>query len=373
MNRPMNRPRRHDLDNLRVFTVLLVVVYHVLYLFNSAGVISNLAVKGIPWMDIPLYFIYPWFMCLLFLVAGISASYSLERRSPGEFLRERTRRLLLPSIAGIFLLGWVPGLVTDQTVQLFAGQAVPLPVRWLVHCLMGIGPLWFLHELFLASLLLVLVRAADRNGRILGLLAKAGLPAILLLFFAVWGSSFLLNTPLITVYRNGIYLLMFFLGAFLFSQDRVQELLCRRWLPLGAAALLLGTAYTACFYGQNYASDACLTHPFTNLYLWIMILALLGGARRWLNFTTPFLEFLRSRSFGVYLLHYPVMVAAAYLLTAGAHLPMPLVYGLVLLITCAVTTLLNELVRRVPVLRLLLLGMGKPDREGRPGKRPGGQ
>ena len=40
--------RRHYLDNARWLLVLTVLVYHVFYLFNSVGVIRNIAPPGIP-------------------------------------------------------------------------------------------------------------------------------------------------------------------------------------------------------------------------------------------------------------------------------------------------------------------------------------
>ena len=44
--------RKPFLDNLRYGIVLLVIVYHVCYLFNSVGVVTNVVVPGIPAMDV---------------------------------------------------------------------------------------------------------------------------------------------------------------------------------------------------------------------------------------------------------------------------------------------------------------------------------
>ena len=55
--------------NLRYAVVLLVIVYHGFYLFNSVGVISNVDVQGIPALDVVEYVLYPWFMaCLQYLL-----------------------------------------------------------------------------------------------------------------------------------------------------------------------------------------------------------------------------------------------------------------------------------------------------------------
>ena len=42
--------RRHDLDNIRWAIVLLVVVYHVFYLFNACGVLG-----GVGYFTAPQY------------------------------------------------------------------------------------------------------------------------------------------------------------------------------------------------------------------------------------------------------------------------------------------------------------------------------
>lgn len=71
------------------------------------------------------------------------------------------------------------------------------------------------------SMTLLLIRRIDRRDRLWTLAGKAGLPLIILLVLPVWGSSFVLNPPIVVVFRNGIYWLMFLLGYYVFSHGTV--------------------------------------------------------------------------------------------------------------------------------------------------------
>ena len=73
--------RKYFSDNLRCGIVLSVIFYDVFYMFNSVGVIGNVDIIGIPQLDLVLYILYPWFMAALFLLAGISARYALQKRT----------------------------------------------------------------------------------------------------------------------------------------------------------------------------------------------------------------------------------------------------------------------------------------------------
>ena len=55
--------RKYWLDNIRSVTVLLVVVYHVFYMFNAVGVPGGIGsfFDKQPW-DAYCTFVYPWFM-----------------------------------------------------------------------------------------------------------------------------------------------------------------------------------------------------------------------------------------------------------------------------------------------------------------------
>lgn len=350
-------PMRKDfLDNIRSATVILVVIYHVAYIFNSAGVISSIPMRGVPAVDVICYFLYPWFMCLMFLIAGISARYSLQTRDAKQFAKERVQKLIVPYFGGMFLIGWLNGWVTAHYVDMFGGTAVPGFIKYLVYCL-NIGPLWFLLELFIISIILLLLRKLDKNDKLWTIAEKFSLFWLILLVLPVWGSSYLLNPPVVTIFRNGIYWFMFLLGYYVFSHGKVLEVIKTYSIPFLIIGIALGSADVWYFFGQNYASDACLRHPLTNLYLWMMILAVLGFGQKWLNFRNPFTNYIKSRSFALYVCHYPLLITAAYFLITYSHMPMMVNYAILLILAFVQTILFYEITSRIPVIRYLLFGM----------------
>ncbi len=350
--------RKHYIDNIRWATVVLVIVYHVIYNFNSAGVIRNMNVQGIQQMDILLYFVYPWFMVLLFVVAGMSARYSLQNRTGKAFAKDRVKRLLVPSIAGIFMVGWINGWVTNQYTDMFAGNgdAIPWIIKCLIYCISGIGPLWFAHELFLASMVLLLLRKIDKKDNIWKLAGKANLLVVLLLGIVLWGSSRLFITPIIEVYRNGIYIFAFLLGYYLFSHEEITDLLVKFKIPLLVVAVAAGIGYTIYYYGENYTTRECLQNFFTNAYCYVMVLAIIGCFKAWFNKETKFSRYMTQRNFGFYVLHYPVLMVVAYSVLQMVNLPMICNYFVILVLELLLLPIVYEIVCRIPVIRFLLLG-----------------
>lgn len=350
--------RKPFLDNLRYSIVLMVIVYHVCYLFNSAGVITNVVIPGIPALDVVEYVLYPWFMVTMFLIAGICARYSLKKQTAKEFLKSKVRRQLIPSIAIVFLIGWTSGWVTSQYTDMFGTNSAWIPGfgKYLIWCLSGIGVLWFLHELLLAELVLVLLHRIDRKDRLWQLGGRVNMIVLSLLVFALWGSAQILNTPVIEIYRNGIYIFAFLIGYFVFSHERVQELLAK-WAPvLLTAAGILAVIYTASAWGENYSAMPHLKSFLTNAYGWFATLAVLGAGKRWMDRETKFTRFMAGRSFGFYVLHYPLLALSAYAMDKLLHLPVWSMYLLLPLEMAVLLPPLVDLIRRIPVLRRLILG-----------------
>lgn len=361
-NNGKNAGRKHYIDNIRWTTVVLVIVYHAIYMFNSLGIITNLAEPGIPEMDFWGAIVYPWFMVLLFVVAGMSARYSLEKRGGKVFAKDRTLKLLIPSFAIILLFGWINGWITDLEIDMFKDVPVEVPgiVKFIIYCMSGIGPLWFARELFFASMLLLLIRKIDKKDKLYELGGKANIIVLIALFVAVWISSFLFNTPIIEVYRNGIYFFTFFLGYYVFSHEEVTDRLVKWKIPLLIAAVLAGVGYGFLFYGENYTTKECLRHIVTNLYCWLAVLAIIGCFKAWFNRTNAFATYMTKANFAFYALHYTVMLVYAYLWVRNTDFPLIWHYIVPLAATLITLPVLYEILKRIPVLRFLILGITKP-------------
>lgn len=347
---------KYYLDNIRWATVLLVLIYHVFYLFNNEGIFGGIgAFSDVQYQDALMYFVYPWFMVLLFLIAGISSRYALQRRSHKQFLRERTIKLLLPSTVGLFVFHWITGgfyLKISGTWEL-----IPVWIRYPIMAISGIGPLWFIQLLWLFSVLLVLVRKLDRKDIFWNFCGKANTVVILVSGVLIWGGAQVLNMSVITTYRFGIYFTAYLLGYFMFSHDAVQDKVERVHIPMLAAAIALGIGYVWHYFGQNYTDATCLKSVFTNVYLWVAVLAILGCGKVWGNRTSRFAAYMTKASFGIYIVHYIVALFTCWVLTRCVQLPIPVVY----IVSCAgvlvLSPVLYEIIKRIPVVRYCVLGI----------------
>lgn len=353
--------RRVWMDNLRWATVLLVLVYHVCYLFNGVGILGSL--PGAPSLPAGDWFaaaVYPWFMVLLFLVAGMSSRFALEKRTIQAFLKERAAKLLVPSTLGLLVLHWITGYLN---IKLGGGlEYIPAFLVYPIAALSGTGPLWFAQMLWLFSFVPALVKKLDREDKVWTWLGKCPVwvwvPAGFLL---LWTASQVGNLPVLTMYRFGIYLMAFLLGYFVFSHEEMIEGLSKIAAPLACFALAAGIGYLRSYGGTDYTATACLQSYLTNLFAWLAVLALLGLFARWLDRANALCGYLTRASFGLYVLHYPVFMCIGYLLTTYGAFPAAANYLVLLAVGTALTFALYELLRRVPVVRFLVLGQGKRD------------
>lgn len=348
--------RKHYIDNIRWATVLLVLIYHVLYLFNHVGVLGRVGSPGdVYYQDAILYFVYPWFMVILFVIAGISSRYSLNHRTDKEFLKSKVTKLLVPSTLGLFVYQWIGGYFNVKNGG--ALDAMPSFIKIPVVILSGVGPLWFIQMLFLFSVLLVLIRKLKVSEKLWKLCGKSNIVVILLLAAPIWGSAQILNMPVIVTYRFGIYFLAYLIGYYVLSHDEVQDEIEKWRIPLLITAVILGVCYTIYYFGQNYTDAVCLQGIFTNVYLWIAILAIFGCGKAWCNGTSRFAEYMTKSSFGLYIVHYPIVLVSCYVLIHYFELPAVMLYLLAFILELTLTPAVYELFKRIPVVRYLVLGI----------------
>ena len=362
--------RKHWLDNLRWVTVLLVLFYHVIYYYNNKGVFGGIGGFGpypeFPqYQDVVMYILYPWFMPLLFLLAGISARYALEKRPAREWFKARTRKLLVPATIGLFVFQWMVGYFNTATAAK-AGMldGVPGVARYLMWSVSGTGPLWFIQDLWIFSLLLLLVRRLDARDKLWNACGKLNILWVVLLGVLYWGAEqLIIQNPrpesldgLYNLYKPLFYLVPFLMGYFVFSHDGVQAALRKAWIPLLGCAVAAGTALIVTGFGQDNTSPAYLSSPLNCLYGWLSCLALMGWFQARFDRTSAFATYMTRSSFGLYIVHYLVVGSLGYMMKVYTQLPPAAMYLILTVAVFALSPLIFEVVRRIPVVRWCVFG-----------------
>ena len=373
--------RKHWIDNLRWVTVLLVLFYHVIYFYNNKGVFGGIGGFG-PWpdckqyQDVVMYILYPWFMPLLFLLAGISARYALEKKPAHEWFRSRTVKLLVPATIGLFVFQWMTGYFNTAVAGYVQGQdllgaipdTVPAPVRgvikWFAWSVSGIGPLWFIQLLWLLCIVLLMVRAIDKKDKFWSWCGKANIVVIILLGVLFWaGEQTLITNPrpetpdgLLNLYKPLFYLIPFLMGYFVFSHDEMQEKVKKAWIPLIVAAVAAGTVLIITTFGQDNTTPQYLGSPLNCIYGWLACLALMGWFAARFDGTSPFATYLTRSSYGLYIVHYLVIASLGYMMKQYTQLPPVAMYVILAAAVFVLSPLIYEILRRIPFIRWCVFG-----------------
>ena len=351
--------RRHYLDNIRWTTIIFVVIFHVVYMFNgeaTAGVVGPF--KTPQYQDALQYILYPWMMVLLFIVSGMCARYYFENHDVKQFIKSRTTKLLVPSTVGLFVFQWIQGYFNMRLSGAFEKNEIPAFAVYPIMALSGTGVLWFIQMLWLFSMILALIRHFE-SGKLYGVTERTNLAGVFALGIVIYAASFALNAPVIVCYRFGIYGAAFFIGYFVLAHDEVIEKLSKVYVPLYIAAMLFAASYIYFYFGRNFAENPVFNSVPAMCYCWSMCLAILGSFYKWANKRTKLSEFMTARSYGLYIFHYLPLSASAYLLNKYAELPARYVYLIVLVCGFAGGFALNELMSRIPFVRWATLGIKK--------------
>ena len=365
--------RKHWIDNLRWVTVLLVLLYHVFYFYNNKGVFGGIGGFG-EWpeckqyQDVVMYILYPFFMPLLFLLAGISARYALAKYPAKEWFKARTRKLLVPSTIGLFVFHWMVGYfntVVASREGVFDG--IPGVAKYMVMAVSGTGPLWFIQVLWLLCLVLLLVRKLDKNDRFWNWCGKANIVWIVLLGVLFWvGTLTLVRNPrpdsadgLYNLYKPLFYFIPFLMGYFIFSHDGVQELLGKVWGALISCAVVAGGVLVVMTFGQDNTTPQYLGSPLNCLYGWLMCLAMMAWFKARFDSTSPFAAYMAKSSFGLYIVHYLVIASLGYMMKKYTQLPPWAMYAILTVAVFTLSPLLYEIIRRIPFVRWAVLGEKK--------------
>jgi len=319
------RDRQYYIDWLRILLILSVFLFHIGMIFNSWDwhIKNNVtcASRSVLWYI--MVFMHVWRLPLLILVSGAGTYYALGRRTPGQYLSERFKRLFIPLVIGIFTL--VPVQVYIEKSSRFDSLLAFYPQMF-----NGIYPegnfswhhLWFIAYLFLIALLISPLLNVLRSGPFdlfIGRLARIVSKRLganiflvpLMLSQAILRPFFPDNTHgLIDDWAEFASFLLFFLSGFiLLSNKSMTESIRKQKLPylleaFLTTALLLTVPY---MLSSEKASNICwdLLEP---MVAWSCGMAAIGYAKQYLNFNNKFRKLANEAVYPFYLLHQPVIV-----------------------------------------------------------------
>ena len=307
----------HYIDNLRWITISLLVIYHACMAYNTWGEKNYIFFKDLKPLAFIVVLISPWFMPLMFLLAGVSASYSLSKRGYGKFIGERFKRLGIPLLIGLIINTPILSYIADLTHNHYQGNFIQHYVIFYSRFTdlsgydggFALGHLWFLLALILISLIACLViRLLPQNKTVMLItgivLAEAGAAAF---------DYKPLGKPLIT------YLCAFLLGYYFFSKKEfVKKLAEFKWELV--AVFIISTVANAVLFvfagGPKILNNIC---NYSSLISGLPALICLGHDH--LSFTGKLSESFSKMSYAFYIVHFPVVVLSQYFLSiTGMHI-----------------------------------------------------
>lgn len=309
--------RKHYIDNLRWMILLILIPYHTAMAWNVWGEPNYIIFEGNRFISSIVVFFSPYFMPLLFVLAGISTKFALQKRTIKEYLIERVKRLLIPFLFGTTVLMPVMSYIADKFNCSYNGGFLQHYAVFFTRYTdltgadggFSVGQFWFLLYLFIISMvsagvftLLKKLISPSEKSIPFWLIFVLGLPLPLLHECLSIGGKSLAE-----------YTYLFMLGYFVFSDEKTVSKAEKNGLLLfgiGISAAVLNV-HLFIWADKKYILLNTLTDCISE---WIMVIALIGLAKRCLNFNGKVSEYMRKRSFLFYIYHFVWVVLFQYLL-----------------------------------------------------------
>ncbi len=307
--------RKAYIDNLRIFCILLLFPFHTFMIYNNWG--ETFYINGKP-LSITSWFNYsldPWWMPLLFTLAGISSAYALQKRSTKDFAKERTCKLLVPLLVGLLIVIPAQTYISDLFHYGYSGN------YWTHYAIYfsrftdlsgidgGFTPahLWFIFYLFIVSMIMLpLMNSYNKQDKKINP-HKITIVKLIPLFLVIAAL-----TPFLEIGGKSIgkSLACFAIGYFLLSDEVVHERLAKYVFPLAfvfVSSLILGLVLKHMHQNSNLIFKIAY-----RLSVWFGILTMIGGFKKYFNFQNKITRYLSSATFSLYYFHQSVLVVLGY-------------------------------------------------------------
>ncbi|MBD2701314.1 acyltransferase family protein [Spirosoma sp. BT702] len=376
--------RLYYIDWIRVLAFMLLIFFHSAMPFVRFGWEIKNAQHSL-FLDRLIIWMHQWRLPLLFFISGVGVSFSLRKRSVLAFFGERVVRLFIPLLfAMLFTIPLQVYFEWLQTGKIHMSYWQFYPTVWnfvpYPDGSLTWSHMWFVVYLFTFTLLLLPVFALFKIPYIQQLEQKTDT------FFRHPLANLSLVIPF-TLYYFLLYikwpeqqnllsdwfifcssLTFYFLGFFLANLPSFwQTCETYRKFFLVVAVSCIAVLYWKFYWGvtlpERQDNSLYIYGVANSLHIWAIILTVVGFARRYLNFSNPWLTYLTPAVYPFYILHQTVIVVSGYYVVSW-DLPIFIKLVLIILICFLVIIGLYHLLIRRFILTRILYGL-KP----KPGNR----
>tara|TARA_R110002020_G_scaffold261331_1_gene475663 strand:- start:96 stop:1142 length:1047 start_codon:yes stop_codon:yes gene_type:complete len=337
--------RRHDIDWLRVIAIGLLLLYHVSIGFQKWGTMIGFITNGESWDSLwkPMTMLNVWRIPLLFFVSGMGVYFAIRKRNWKQLLKERTIRILIPYIFGIFTI--VPLQI------LFVQKFYHFEISYNANP----SHLWFLGNIFAYVVIFLpvffYIKGNGDKTFVVWIKKVFSNPFGLLIVIITFIFEAILVKP--TIYElyamtwHGFFLglIAFFFGfCFVLSGTSFFNMILKwRWLFLSFAVLLY--AY------RLYEIRVPTFQIAIESNLWIFSVFAFGY--KYLNHSSRILNYLSKAAYPIYIIHIFFLFLASFIIFPLTIL-VELKFLIVLLFTFIGSFTFYELIiRRIKYIRPL--------------------
>ena len=303
--------RKHFIDNIRWMTLLLLFPFHTCIIYNNFG--EGNYIRGSESLILSNFtsILWPWFMPLLFVIAGISSMYSLRKRTVKEYFLERIKKLFVPLFFGIIFICPFLTFYAEKFHNNFTGTYFQQYILFftketnLTGYNGGFTPahLWFILYLLIISIIAIpFFRSIPK--KIDNVITKMNLFTLIFLFIIPFIGHFILDIGGRSVGELFCY---FVLGYYVFSNEVIMEKCSKYCWLLGIISIVSLSIY---LFNNNIIIHSIIQR----LYGICFISFLLGIGKIKLNCSNKITEYFSNISFGIYLFHLSWITIIAYYL-----------------------------------------------------------